>query len=290
VTSSVQVASSTSHAQSREPAAGGGRRAPAKAPSQGRAVPVTAGGDPPLTETAGERSALDTFAQATDDEPPREFDPFEHEELPPSMAPGRSPAPAKTTGGGQRQPSLEREAPAGAGDGAAPNVETIRSRWNVVVEELKRGRAVTTAALLAEAEPLRCEGSALVVGFRYSILRDKWERGDNKQRLTAALRAVFGHAFSTRSEVTGDETGAAGEGSGATVESEVTAPTTAGAIPAALGATAAPEASPTMDHGGAAARPPARRSAHGSAALEGEALLHEVIATFEGEIVEPAGD
>ena len=52
---------------------------------------------------------------------------------------------------------------------------------------------------------LRCDGSALVVDFRYSILRDKWERDDNKQRLTTALQAVLGHAFSIRSQVVDNE-------------------------------------------------------------------------------------
>src|SRR5437667_361139 len=63
--------------------------------------------------------------------------------------------------------------------------DQLRARWKVLGEELKRARPATTAALLAEAQPVSCDGQTVVIGFRYSTLRDKWDRGDHKQRLGA---------------------------------------------------------------------------------------------------------
>jgi DNA polymerase-3 subunit gamma/tau len=212
---------------------------------------------------------------------PAEFDPFGQEELPQEVVGGPAAASAR-----ERDPArLARSAPdAGAGE-VTNEFEAISRRWNVVVEELKRARAVTTAALLAEAEPVRCEGDTLVIGFRYSVLRDKWERGDNRQRLAAALQSVFGQKLLVRSEVLGEPASGgtpaagpptAGDG-GASVGRNKAAETTA------VGETAAP----TSSREGARERPvPAGRPANGSGMLEGEPLLHEVIATFEGQIVE----
>jgi hypothetical protein len=71
------------------------------------------------------------------------------------------------------------------------SIGKIRRRWNVVIEELKRSKSVTTSALLSEAVPLKYEGTTLVIGFRFSVLKDKWDRGDHTQRLMSALASVF---------------------------------------------------------------------------------------------------
>src|SRR5207247_314577 len=105
-----------------------------------------------------------------------------------------------------------------------------------------------------------------------------------KQRLTAALRAVFGHALSIRSEVMDEQTGG-----GADVGPASIAPATTSAPAAQSPANMTGEATPTMGDEKSPKRARVGRSANGSDALEGEPLLHEVIATFEGEIVEPAG-
>jgi hypothetical protein len=82
-----------------------------------------------------------------------------------------------------------------------PELLAIRERWNEVIDELKRGRCMTTAALLGEAIPLRVVGNTLVIGFRFSILRDKWEKTDHAQRLTAALESVFERSYETQCEL-----------------------------------------------------------------------------------------
>jgi hypothetical protein len=204
----------------------------------------------------------------------KEFDPFEQEELPPTVGSRRAPALPVAEQGDGREPVEKPGGVAANADGAPVGLDHIQARWNVVVEELKRGRAVVSAALLAEAEPLRCEGATLVIGFRQSILRDKWERGDNKQRLIAALKAVFGQPIATRSEVMGDDSTGGGS-PGAPVRP--TAPAKAVASPADT---------PTRGDAGEATRSAAKQGSNGTDALEGEALLHEVIAAFEGQIVE----
>jgi hypothetical protein len=153
----------------------------------------------------------------------------------------------------------------------------------VVVEELKRARAVTTSALLAEAQPLRCEGDTLVIGFRYSVLRDKWERGENRQRLTAALQSVLGQPMVVRSEALAEEPAAdrlpGGErpaGGARGPRSRSTGAETASGVEQVAAADPF-SAEPTL---------PVARSGNGAGVLEGEALLHEVIATFDGQIVE----
>lgn len=211
---------------------------------------------------------------------PAEFDPFEQEELPAAIADRVAPASDR----GPDDGGAAASSPVAPSGEVTAEFEAISRRWNVVVEELKRTRAVTTAALLAEAEPVRLEGDALVIGFRYSVLRDKWERGENRQRLAAALQGVFGQKLIVRSEVLG-ESSATGNadaapregGSGGTPARSPNAGMTAG-----RGA-----ADPAASNGEAtAASSPARGAANGSGALEGERLLHEVIATFEGQIVE----
>src|SRR5439155_4365779 len=124
-TASVQDAASTSPALSREPAAGGGRRMSPKVPSPVKGVPSGTGGEAPVTGTAGEQSARETPVRAGDAGAPPEFDPFEHEELPPLGTPRRAAAAARTSGEGHRPPSAKREPPVEAGDGATSGIEAI---------------------------------------------------------------------------------------------------------------------------------------------------------------------
>jgi hypothetical protein len=197
--------------------------------------------------------------------PPRaeEFDPFEQEELPATIARGRAGVDAAKTGiqPTNTTPSSPTEAPS---SGPGLSLDHLRARWHVLVEELKRARPATTAALLAEAQPVSCDGQTVVIGFRYSTLRDKWDRGDHKQRIGAALKSVFGQSLLVRSEVLGDRS--AGNG-GSTPEPSPPAP----------------EARPSRS-------PSAKTSVPPSSApevLEGDPLVHEVLAVFEGQIVEP---
>ena len=195
---------------------------------------------------------------------PEEFDPFEQEELPPALTTPKTPDGPSPLGTSE---------PGASGGQIGP----IQARWNVVLEELKRARAATTAALLAEAEPIRCDAGTLVIGFRHAILREKWERGDDRQRLAAALKAVFQQSLQVRSEVLTDTP----SGSGPT---GVKRPAHGGSASApATPASKADSVRPAAN-GGPAAPPP---GGNGADSLEGQPLLHEVIATFEGQIVDP---
>lgn len=151
--------------------------------------------------------------------------------------------------------------------------DQVCERWNVVVQELKRKGAKPAAALLNEAQPLRCDHGVLVIGFRYDTHRDLWERGENKQRLAAALAAVFGRPLQVRSEFIGGQTaGDDGRGSGA-----------------AAGSSGSVEnRQPAADNGPLPSPRPAADYPRPAASdtLEGEALLHEVVALFEGRIVD----
>jgi hypothetical protein len=211
-------------------------------------------------------------------EPPP-FDPFEQEELP-EVVTGE--AAVSEGGAGVTSATPDASKRAGEGDGAA-DLAAIRQRWKVVVEELKRARAITTSALLAEAEPVRCEGDTLVIGFRYSIHRDKWDRGENRQHLIAALQSIFGRKMAVRSEVledrqagTGPSGGAHGAGRGRGGGTGSTGEKVA----------AGGERAGVPEPGTAVPSRSTARGANGSGALEGEALLHEVIAAFDGQIVE----
>src|SRR6202011_1526179 len=86
-------------------------------------------------------------------------------------------------------------------------VDQVCERWNVVVQELNRRGAKSAAALLTGAQPLRCDNGVLVIGFQYDTHRELLERGENKQRLAAALVAVFGQPLQVRSELLGDQMG-----------------------------------------------------------------------------------
>jgi DNA polymerase III subunit gamma/tau len=211
---------------------------------------------------------------------PLDFDPFENEELLEPVA-GRQSS-VSDAGNGAEQLASVGPPSAGDCDGVA-DLAAIRRRWNVVVEELKRARPMTTSALLAEAEPLRCEGDTLVIGFRYSVLRDKWERGDNRQRLAAALQSVYGQTLVVRSEVLGDEPAGGGKSGGVQAAERGRG---TGARSVAREATAGSERAGASAPGSAEAPPSAARSGNRSGSLEGEALLHEVIAAFDGQIVE----
>lgn len=254
----------------REPEPGGlradrpGAPTPRKEPAPSAALtPELSANDGPSSAPAPDRS------EAPEEE---QFDPFEHEELPASTGMGPTPgargsragppAPAAVPGhdaGGAQVPSNERV--------GSPGLENVRGRWNVVIEELKRARAVTTAALLIEAEPLRSDGGALVIGFRYSTLREKWERGDHRQRLAAALQSVFSQPFPVRSEVLEE-------------------PAADASRPPA-GSDRAPQPSVSVTKAVSGTGQPAAPAPSGAPdTLEGEPLLHEVIALFEGQIIE----
>jgi DNA polymerase-3 subunit gamma/tau len=217
-----------------------------------------------------------------DDTADTEFDPFEQEELPPSVTrqragagPARGPVGSAAGAPAGRKAAADAEVESAAahvpetveGAPAQLTLAQVRARWNVLLEELKRARSATTAALLAEAQPLRCDAGVLVIGFPYSIWREKWERGDGKQRLAGALKSVFGNTMQVRSEVID---AASGADTGSPIPDPGRTPST----------DPAPPASPAPPAAGAA-----RRAAPD--ALEGEALLHEAIAVFEGHIVEP---
>jgi DNA polymerase-3 subunit gamma/tau len=196
------------------------------------------------------------------DEAEAAFDPFEHEELPsttrrppPQAAPSRASTPAS--------PSSASASSRAAGLDQAQ----LEARWNVVIEELRRARAVTTATLLAEGRLLRADSEGLVIGFRSATLRDAWERGNHKKQLSTALHAVFGSSLPVRTDLVK-------EGSPAPPDPEASRSGTSRRPPAApaISPAAAPRA------GGEAAPTPGM--------LEGEALLHETIALFDGRIVE----
>jgi hypothetical protein len=149
----------------------------------------------------------------------------------------------------------------------------VRERWNVIVQELNRRGAKSAAALLSGAQPLRCDDGVLVIGFQYGTHRDLLERGENKQRLAAALVAVFGQPLRVRSELIGDQTaGDNGRGTG----------TVAGSSGSADNRAPAADDPPSLAPRPAADNP--RPTA--SDTLEGEALLHEVVSLFDGRIVD----
>jgi hypothetical protein len=146
-------------------------------------------------------------------------------------------------------------------------------RWNVVIQELNRKGARPAAALLKEAQPLRIDYGELVIGFRYDTHRDLLERGENKQRLAAALLAVFGQPLRVRSELIGGQTtGDDARGSGTAADSSGSVESRQPVV----------DDRPMPSHrpAGDNLRPPAPDT------LEGEALLHEVVALFEGRIVD----
>jgi DNA polymerase-3 subunit gamma/tau len=260
---------------SREPVsdrvADGRARAPIAPPvraAEPAVAPERAGNDREEAAPAVDRAALaaatpDSGNGETAQPNAEEFDPFEQEELPPTVARGRAgigAAQASIQPTSTPQSSLTEAQTSGPG----LSLDQLRARWQVLVEELKRARPATTAALLAEAQPVSCDGQTVVIGFRYSTLRDKWDRGDHKQRLGAALKSVFGQSLPVRSEVLGDR-------------------------PSGNGGPAS-EPSPSAAEARPARSPAAKTSARPSSApevLEGDPLVHEVLAVFEGQIVEP---
>jgi DNA polymerase-3 subunit gamma/tau len=229
---------------------------------------------PPLSTSLPQDSSSEESSPAAPPEEEPEFDPFEHEELPPALKSGgsrlpppaaeprRSEAPAPAAGNGQS------EAPGPSPDGQI-SLARVRERWNVVVEELKRARAKKTSALLDEAQPQRCEGGVVVIGFRYDTHRVMWEREDHKQRLATALQAVLGQPFQVRTELIveaddAEESGPPPPRSRSTTAAERATPKPA--VRETPPVAAAGPSSPDM--------------------LEGEPLVREVIAVFDGKIVE----
>jgi hypothetical protein len=117
-----------------------------------------------------------------------------------------------------------------------------------------------------------------VLGFSKEILRDLWERGDHKQRLATALLAVFGQALQVRTEVIANQPGgASGAGTG----------------PTEGGPRSVEKQQPVRDERpepAAISLPADRTRPAASDSMEGEALLHEVISLFEGQIVDQTTD
>jgi hypothetical protein len=150
-------------------------------------------------------------------------------------------------------------APRAEPDGAPVSVdlETLQRRWNVLVEELKRrpqGRS--TSALVAEAQPVRLEGSTLVLGFQYETHVHLLERPEDRKRLEDTVADLFG----TRLRVVGEVLG----------EAPVAAPV---AAPPAL-----PRSAPS------ARRP--EGNGDGAAPVDNSRLIHEVIEIFDGKIID----
>jgi hypothetical protein len=240
---------------------------PAREPAvRSASVAPTNSERPPSLTAGGDLRSRPPEAASTEG-----FDPFEHEELPAAIARAPQEPVLSTPGSVQTPPASVPE----TGERDALTMEQIQRRWPVVIEELKRSRSsAITAALLAEAQPVNCEGQTLMLGFRHSTLRDKWDRGDHKQRLQDALISVFGHSLPVRTTMMGD------------------------AAPPASSSPAPPGRS-TVRNGGSPAdeavsqplpietRPPGGRPAPSPDLLQGDALLHEVVAAFEGQIVEP---
>jgi hypothetical protein len=147
----------------------------------------------------------------------------------------------------------------------APGLAAIQGRWSVVVEELKRRKAVNTNALLADAKPVRLDGETLVVGFRYSPLMERFQqKKENQQHLEAALQAVFGAPYRIHAELLRDEGDGSGEGGGAPRGEML------------------PRAASTPPSTAARATPSAAEGETPSA----DRLIHEVIAIFNGKILE----
>jgi hypothetical protein len=160
------------------------------------------------------------------------------------------------------------DAPGPMSDGQITLVR-VKERWNVVVQELKRSRAAQTAALLEDAQPQGCEAGVVVIGFRYDTHREMFrDRGDHTQRLAAALQAVLGQPLQIRTEMiaadAAEVSGPPPPRSRATLTAERGTPKPA-----------APEGPPAATAGSSAPD-----------VLEGEPLVREVIAVFDGKIVE----
>jgi DNA polymerase-3 subunit gamma/tau len=229
---------------------------------------------PPGTEARGTASAEPPAAPMPAAEPrsdPPGLDPFEDTELP---ALG-----SKTPATGTR-PAIEDSPPTPNSQLPTPSISLnqVRERWNVVVEELRRKGSKPAAALLDHAQPVGCDGRVVVLGFSKEILRDLWERGDHKQRLATALLAVFGQALQVRTEVIANQPGgASGAGTG----------------PTEGGPRSVEKQQPVRDERpepAAISLPADRTRPAASDSMEGEALLHEVISLFEGQIVDQTTD
>ena len=60
--------------------------------------------------------------------------------------------------------------------------------------------------LLAMCKPLATEGSALVLGFDFPILRDKFDQPENKDAVANILSGMFGGNRQVKAVVTSDYT------------------------------------------------------------------------------------
>jgi DNA polymerase-3 subunit gamma/tau len=143
----------------------------------------------------------------------------------------------------------------------APGLAAIQARWGVVVEELKRRKAVSISALLADAKPVRLEGESLVVGFQFSPHVELFERKpENRQQLEAALESVLGARYRVHPAVLKTDSGD-GAGSGGTGDPDMLPRNTRSA-------------------------PPQTTEAAGAEAPAADRLIHEVIAIFNGKILD----
>ena len=117
------------------------------------------------------------------------------------VTPSPVPAPAAPTRARQRsvrQTSSGRDALTVDGpttgehpQGVPPALAEIRAKWTEFSEALKK-RNVSTHALLREAEPNRLDGSALVIAFNHSALRDLANREEHRKVIEDTLSEVLG--------------------------------------------------------------------------------------------------
>jgi hypothetical protein len=153
-------------------------------------------------------------------------------------------------------------------NGAA--LSAIQLRWTVVVEELKRRRAMKTSALISDARAVRLVGETLTVRFRYETHVEMFQRGDSRQQLEAALQSVVGGRYRVVAEHGVLDEGASPPGGGSSPPS--------GEAPV-----------PRRDGpSGGSGVPFARSSTTPEGEEDGGAdrLIHEVIAIFNGKIIE----
>jgi DNA polymerase-3 subunit gamma/tau len=215
-------------------------------------------------------------ARAYDPEAPG-YDPFVEEALPdPDLASmpaeaaiteeahdGFAPPPAA------KEPEVEAGAPLDTAGDDAPGLAAIQSRWTVIVEELKRRKAMKTSALLSDARPVRLEGEKLTVRFKYDTHVEMFHRGDSREQLEAAIQSVVGGRYRVATEH-GELNDAASPGSGG-ASSRPGAPVPRGGQPSSGSGATFARSSPSAeggDDGGA------------------DRLIHEVIAIFNGKIIE----
>jgi DNA polymerase-3 subunit gamma/tau len=216
--------------------------------------PLPASGRPGAREAGGgEGSTNDPFAPDNDLEvPPPPVEPDA-----PAPGPDEPRAPSAVRPGASS--SSTPDAPSAGPD--SPGLAAIQGRWGVVVEELKRRKAASTGALLADAQPVGLNGETLIIGFRYPALVEVFQRKpENRQQLEAAIEAVLGARYRVHIEVLKAESAGAAEAS-------------------------VPSPGPEMMPRGSRAPSPAP-PADAADAPSADRLIHDVIAIFNGKILD----